>query len=119
MKKGPTRESTRQLIVALEKQARKNKAAVFKDLASYLKKPRRQRVSVDLWKLNKLALKFKDKTLVVPGKVLGYGSVTETYNLAAFDYSESARAKLEKAKVKALKLNEILDKAGRDLVIIR
>ena len=118
-KKGPTRESTRQLIVALEKTAKKNKAAVFKDLAKHLQKPRRQRAAIDLWKLSKLAVKFKDKTLVVPGKVLGYGEITQTFALAAFDYSETARAKLEKAKIKALSLTDIMEKSGKELVIIK
>ena len=118
-KKKILRESTRQLVVALEKTAKKNKAAVFKDLASYLQKPRRQATSVDLWKLNKMAAKFKDKTLVVPGKVLGTGELTETFSLAAFAYSESAKAKLEKAKIKPLGLNDILEKPGKELVIIR
>jgi len=103
---GPTRKSTRDLIVKLEKLGRKNKKAIWLKVAEILSKPRRNRASINLWRLNKLAKKFPSKTFIMPGKVLGKGDVSGKITIAALDFSGEARKKIEAMKGKAISLEE-------------
>ena len=107
---GPSKEKTKQLIALLEKTTRKEKKALWLDIAERLGKPRRQRASINLWKLNKLARIFKGKTLLVPGKVLAKGDFEEKADIAAFEFSDQAKTKIEKAGGKALSIEELLEK---------
>lgn len=107
--------------MALEKQAKKTKAKAFKALSQQLVKPRRNRVRINLWKLEKLGKKFKGKTLVVPGKVLGYGSLEEKINVAALEFSEKALKRLHELNVKPLQLKDLMaaEIKADDLVIVK
>jgi large subunit ribosomal protein L18e len=104
---GPTRKSTRELIVKLEKLGKKNKSAIWLKVSEILSKPRRNRAAINLWRLNKLAKKFPSKTFVMPGKVLGKGDVSEKIVIAALDFSAEARKKIEAAKGKALLIGDV------------
>ena len=104
---GPTKKSTRELIVRLEKLGKKNKSAIWVKVAEILSKPRRNRASINLWRLNKLAKKFPSKTFVMPGKVLGKGDLNHKITIAALEFSKEAREKIEAAKGKAMLLEEI------------
>jgi large subunit ribosomal protein L18e len=106
--KGPTKKSTRELILALEKYGKKSKAELFVDLAKRLTKPRRNRPSVNLWKLNKMTKAFPDKTLVVPGKVLSYGRLEGKPTVAAFEFSEKALEKIRANGAKPLTLYDLV-----------
>ena len=117
---GPTKESTRKLIVALEKYGKKTKQGIWLAIALKLKKPRRRRIKINLWRLAKLSKKFKNSTIVVPGKVLSKGELNEGINIAAFEFSKKAKEKIEKANGKAMSLYEIMDKKPKaaSLVIV-
>ena len=104
---GPTRKSTRELIVKLEKIGKKNKSAIWLKVSEILSKPRRNRASINLWRLNKLAKKFPSKTFIMPGKVLGKGDVSEKIVIAALDFSSEAKKKIEAAKGKALLIADV------------
>lgn len=107
---GPTKESTRKLAVALEKYGKKKKEAVWLAIAEKLRKPRRARVKINMWKLGLLSEKFGGKILVVPGKVLGTGSATGKISVAAFEFSESAMDKIGKGKGEAIKLQGLMER---------
>lgn len=94
MKKGPRKLETAKTIAEIEKHYRKTKKALWLDLAERLKKSRRNKISINLWKLEKLARIFRGKTLVVPGKVLGSGEIKEKTTIIALECSESARKKI-------------------------
>ena len=97
--KGPRNEEVLQAIALLEKEGRKSKKKIWKDIATRLKKPRRNRVKVNIWKLNKLNEKLGKKYLFVPGKVLGFGEVDREMNVIALQFSETASKKIaEKGK---------------------
>src|SRR5512141_1740824 len=88
------------LIGLLKKESKEKQAGIWLDVADHLAKPRSQRVAVNLSKLN-LYTKKAD-VVVVPGKVLASGNLDHAVTVAAFDISDSAKAKLEAVKAKYL-----------------
>tara|TARA_Y100000310_G_C20105017_1_gene544534 strand:+ start:25 stop:384 length:360 start_codon:yes stop_codon:yes gene_type:complete len=103
---GPKSETVRHAIALLEKASRKEKQALWKDVATRIGKPRRNRVSVNLWKLatNKSGKEF----LLVPGKVLGFGQLEKPVKVIALEFSESAAKKIGE-KGKAMTIKEALE----------
>jgi large subunit ribosomal protein L18e len=85
----------------------KNEAAIWKDLAERLAKPRRLYAEVNLTKIQKYAK--ENETIVVPGKVLGTGNVDKAVTVAALSFSETARKKIEEAGGKCLTIKELLE----------
>ena len=91
--KGPTNPNLRKLIQDLRILAYKEKTNIWKTITNELEKPTRKRRSVNLSKINRHS---KDnETILVPGKVLGTGTVTKNITIAAFQFSESAKNKLK------------------------
>lgn len=107
---GPTKERTKKLAAELEKAGRKSKKALWLEIAGALRKPRRQRPSINLWKISKLSKIFGDKHLLVPGKVLGYGELHGKASVIAFEFSGDARKKIAAAGGNALSIEEALAK---------
>jgi large subunit ribosomal protein L18e len=105
---GPTNVHLRQLIVGLEKTAKANNAAVWKDVANALSKPRRQKVEVNLVDIDRHA--EKGQTVVVPGTVLAKGDITKAVTIAAWRFSPVAEEKIKKAKGEVLSIKELLEK---------
>ncbi len=62
----------------------------------------------------------KDTQVVVPGKLLGSGALDKALTVAAFDFSQSARDQIEKAKGKAITITELLkaNPTGKGIRII-
>ena len=96
------------LVRRLEKAARKQDSKIWGRVALELSKVRKNRREVNLHKINLKTAKG-DK-IVVPGKVLGSGDIRHEVEVAAFNFSESAVKKIEKAGGKAVPLNELLKK---------
>jgi large subunit ribosomal protein L18e len=59
--------------------------------------------------------------VIVPGKVLGTGNIDHPVTVAAFDISDTAKAKLGKIKAQYLTITELLEKnpKGSNVKIIR
>lgn len=115
----PRNLEVRKVIIALEKKSRSSKKQVWKKLASCINVPRRSRVSVNLWKLNKLAEKNKGKVLVVPGKVLSEGIFNQKAKIVALEISDRAKQKLL-VSGEYLSYFELMDKvSANDLVIVK
>jgi large subunit ribosomal protein L18e len=117
---GPTKKSTRVLVRLLEKAAVERKQAIWKTVAEILEKPARQRVSVNLSKLERLAKKFKGKTFLVPGKILASGILNEKISVAALGYSGNARKKIIAMHGKAVSIAELLqakEKPGSIMIV--
>ncbi|MDP2666731.1 MAG: 50S ribosomal protein L18e [Candidatus Diapherotrites archaeon] len=91
---GPTNPMTRQLVVQLDKQGKKTKQNVFRTLATLIQTSTRNRAEVNVDHLNGMAIRFKDKVFVVPGKVMGKGDVSEKMEVAALGFSQAARDKI-------------------------
>ncbi len=90
---GPTNVQLRKLVQELKKKATKEKAPIWKKLAAELEKPARIRREVNLYKIGKAVR--EGETAVVPGKVLGTGSLGKDVTVAAWRFSSSARDKVK------------------------
>lgn len=92
-------------IVELEKISKKNDAKAYKAIAKTLSRPNRIRAKVNVYKIDRM---FKDNIeyYLVPGKVLGTGTITKKVNVAAFEFSDQARKKITAAGGKCFNLVE-------------
>lgn len=105
---GPTNPVTRETILALEKQAKKEKAKIWKDVAMRLGKSTRIRPVVNIENLEK---QCKDgDVVVVPGKLLGAGALSKKITVSALSTSEEAEKKVAKAGGKYMDLLELAKK---------
>ena len=99
-----TNKHLENLILELKVHASKENAPFWKAIAKELEKPVRRKRQVNISKLDSLT---KDgENIVVPGKVLGAGELNHKLNLAAFQFSESAKEKLKTT----LTIKELLKK---------
>ena len=107
-----------QLIRFLKKQSKEKEANIWLDVAAYLSKPSRQRIAVNLSRINRHT--EKSDTIVVPGKVLGSGVLDHAVTVAAFNVSEKAKEKLTAAKAKYMSISELVEKnpTGSNVKII-
>lgn len=114
------KKSTKDLVIELRKNAREKKEKIWLDLAKRLSKPTRTLARVNIEGIARIAGKQKGKILVVPGKVLSKGELTETVEVAAFAFSEKAGEKIN-AKGKAYSLPELMEsgKKARDMLIVK
>ena len=107
-----------ELIRLLKKESREQQAGIWLDLAEYLSKSRSQRIAVNLSRINRNTKRAD--MIVVPGKILGSGSLNHALTVASFAASEKAKAKLAVAKAKYLSIPELLKKnpKGANIKII-
>ncbi len=70
-------------------------------------------MEVGLGKLGLLAAKNAGKILVVPGKVLGSGSIGNAVEVAALEFSESAKKKIIAKGGKCVRLAEFVSSASK------
>ncbi len=106
-----TREKAPQLKILIERLDRagiEKKAPVWRAVARGLNRPNRRGYKMGLYRLDKLT---KDKeSVVVPGAVLGTGSMKKALTVAALRFTPSAREKIEAAGGKCLGIAEMLEK---------
>ncbi len=107
------------LIRFLKKQSREQKVGVWHDVAETLSESRRARVAVNLSNINRHTKRAD--TVVVPGKILGTGSLDHAVTVAAFSLSHSAALKLKAARAKYLSIADLVEKnpTGANVKIIR
>jgi large subunit ribosomal protein L18e len=116
---GPTNPYLRGLIMDLEIASRKENAPIWKRVAELLSNSARRRIEVNVGKIQKLA---KDgDVIVVPGKVLGSGTITKKVVVAAWRFTPSARQKIQSAGGRAISIYDLLreNPKGSGVVIIR
>ena len=108
-----------QLIRFLKKESREKQARIWLKVAEHLSKSRSQRVAVNLSRINRNTK--RSDVIVVPGKVLGSGSLNHAVTVASFSASQKAKDKLVAAKAKYLSIPELLQKnpKGANIKIIR
>jgi large subunit ribosomal protein L18e len=115
---GATNPQLRRLVFYLRKAWRANGARIWLDVAKRLAKPRRQRVAVNISRLERCT--SEGDVVVVPGKVLGAGLLRHSVTVAAFSFTKSARQKIAQAGGKCLDIKELvgLNPKGSDVKII-
>lgn len=104
------------LIEYLKKKSVKEKVSLWKDIAERLSK---RRVAVNLSKINRHT--NKSDQVIVPGKVLGAGDLDHPVTVAAFNFSKSAKEKIEKVKGKPITIKELtkINSKGTGVKIIQ
>ncbi|MGI0141252.1 MAG: 50S ribosomal protein L18e [Candidatus Micrarchaeales archaeon] len=86
-------------------------AGLWKQVNRMVRLPKRARVSVNLYKLNKLA---KDgEFVVVPGKVLSFGNIDRKIKIAAVEYSQSALHKLKESGCEMMTIEQMIKSSPR------
>ena len=99
-----TNQNLINLIRSLKKLSNKEKVNIWKAIAKELEKPTRRMRKVNLWHINKST---KDgEVIVVPGKVLGEGELDHKVDVAAYQFSEGAKSKIENNML----IEELMDK---------
>jgi len=105
---GPTNVHLRRMIHYLRKKSREHRASIWRRVAELLEKPTRQKVEVNLSKINRFT--EAGDVVVVPGKVLGSGVLDHKVVVAAFDFSSGAYRKIVEAGGEVLTIPELVDK---------
>jgi len=112
---------TIKLIASLEKVAKATKKEIWTDLARRMDSPSRNALTVNLGEINKVLVANKGKTIIVPGKVLSDGELSEKAVIVAVSASEGAQAKINK-KGEFIALKDFAEKASKvkasDLIIV-
>ncbi len=101
-----TNEVLLSLIADLKRASFDNKAPIWKDVAERLEKPSSSWAEVNLRRIS-LHTKAKDVVLV-PGKLLGSGELTEPVTVAAYSMSLSAKRKIEALGGKSITIRELM-----------
>ncbi|MFO7710599.1 MAG: 50S ribosomal protein L18e [Candidatus Woesearchaeota archaeon] len=118
MKRGPINPHLCELIRKLKATSIDEKVNIWKRVAEDLEKPARNKRAVNIARINRNTK--EGEMIVVPGKVLGTGTIGHKLTIAAFAVSDSARKEIEKADGKVLTINELLaeNPKGKNLRII-
>jgi large subunit ribosomal protein L18e len=118
VKSKTTDETRQQLIIKLKRQSRNPGGRIWRTLYEDLQTARRNRVTVNVGDLQRHHT--RGKIMVVPGKVLGDGVIETKFNVAAVDFSEQARAKIEGKGGKCLTIDELMEQnpTGKNLLLI-
>jgi large subunit ribosomal protein L18e len=113
-----TNNDLKLLISELRKVSSVEEVALWKRIATDLSKPTRQRRAVNLSRINKFTK--ENDVVVVPGKVLSVGDIDHKLEIAAYQFSEAAKNKIESAKGKVITLPELLksNPKGKGIKII-
>lgn len=109
------------MIIALRKKGRTDDKKYLIKLSDVLDTSRRKRSAINVFKLNLIAKRHKDKIFLVPGTLLGYGEVEFPINVYAFKYSKVALEKLTAAKSVAKTFENLLtaNVSGKDVIILK
>lgn len=102
---GPSNPILLRLIMELKKRSREQNANIWRRVANDLEKPTRQRRVVNLSSLSRHTK--EDEIVVVPGKVLGAGNLNHKITISAFQFSNGAKEKIEKAGARIVPLVEL------------
>ncbi len=115
---GATDPNTRALINALNKTSTKHDVGIWKRVAELLSRPARKRPTVNVGKIGRHT--HDGDIVIVPGKVLGSGSLPHKVTVAALNASASARSVIVGAGGSLISINELLSKEpkGKGVVII-
>ncbi|PIN88028.1 50S ribosomal protein L18e [Candidatus Woesearchaeota archaeon CG10_big_fil_rev_8_21_14_0_10_32_24] len=102
--RGSTNYQMQVLLNELEPKA--IESLFWKRVLKDLKKPSRQRRTVNVYKIDKYAR--EGEIILVPGKVLSLGEMSKKVDVAAFNFSGEAKKKIEKANGKIMTIRELL-----------
>ena len=102
---GPTNIVLLKIVSELKKRSSEQEAGIWRRVAIDLERPTRQRRVVNLSSLSRNTK--ENEIVIIPGKVLGSGDLSHKLTISAFQYSEGAKEKIEKAGAKIVPLLEL------------
>ena len=112
-KKGPERKDIIEAVILLKRA----KKPLFGKVADMLFAPRRTRPVVNVSKISKFT---KSKSVaVVPGKVLGAGTIEHAVEIVALDFAGSAKKKIEAAGGKCRNFKWLVERGPKDVVLLK
>ena len=95
------------LIGDLKEQSRSSGTALWRDIAGRLESSRKN------WAEPNLSHSSRDsgrkETILVPGKVLGSGSLSGSQTVAAFSFSDGAKSKIEASGGRTMSIRELME----------
>lgn len=103
----------------LKVKARTNHAKIWALAADQLSRPRSARAALNL---NHIARATAANSMIfIPGKVLGSGTVNHRVIIGAFEYSKTARSKIERAGGQCMSLKDFVEHypKGSNVIIMR
>ncbi len=107
-RKGRTDPKKTTLIRSLKGVSAEKSAGIWNLLASELSKSNRRQTIVNLSHLNRIS--SPGEYLLIPGKVLGAGSLDHKINIAAEAFSNTAQVKIKKAGGLCLTIEELIER---------
>lgn len=96
----------KKLIEELRSKGYKEKIPFLIKIADELLRARRRRVAVNIGKINRICK--ENETVLVPGKVLGYGILNKPLTIAAWKFSKQALEKIKASGSKAISIEELI-----------
>lgn len=96
-----------QLISDLQEASREHDAPIWRDIADRLERPNRVWAEVNVSRLQRVL--DDGDVAVVPGKLLGTGRIATSVTVGAFQWSKSAKTKVEEAGGEVLRIEDLLE----------
>ena len=106
MKRHPQNNEKIALTRLLRKASSQNNAGIWRKVAIFLQKPKRESVAVNLSRVNRYS--NPNDVILVPGKVLSAGLIAHPITLASFTFSQKTKEKIERNGGKWLKIDELV-----------
>lgn len=94
------------LITRLKEEGRSQEAHIWRDIATKLESSASRYAEVNISKINRYAI--EGETILVPGKVLGTGTLQQPVKIAALNFSKSAMGKILQANGSYMTIEELL-----------
>lgn len=107
-----------QMVKTLHAASKKNNAPIWQKLADLALKPTRAKRTVNLGQIDKFV--SDNDVVIVPGKVLGTGSLSHKITLCSFSISTSGAKKITESGGKILNISQIIKEnpTGKGVKII-
>ncbi len=120
-KKQISRKSNSELVKTideLKKASRENNAPIWKSIARKLEGSSRNWPVVNISKIEYNA--SKNGKVVIPGKIMGSGTLSKKVTVSAYSFTKSAVEKIENAGGKCMVYNDFIKKHpnGKDVLVI-
>ena len=117
-----TKQIANQIVIHLarnlKKASSKNDAPIWSKLAKLALKPHSARRTINLKRVDQYTK--ENDVVVVPGKVLGTGTVSHKITLCSFSISNSAASKIIESGGKIISFTEMIEKfpTGKGVILL-
>ena len=103
----------------IKQEYKHTKKRIWKTLLELCSSSRRRTITVNLSKIARYTV--NSKIALVPGKVLGFGSINIPLTVAALSFSQQAKQKIESQGGKCRSIRDLLegDFSSSDLILVR